>query len=143
MFLGEFEHTIDDKGRLTIPAKFREPLVDGIVITRGLDKCLWAYTRSEWEALARQIAKMPSTNRPARNLARFMFSSAFDSNLDRQGRVLITQNLRDYAGITHETVIIGVMNRIEIWNPDKWHAVIEEVEESPDDMIAQLEDLDF
>ena len=77
MFLGEFAHTIDDKGRLTIPAKFREELVSGIVITRGLDGCLWAYSRSEWEILAGRISQMPTTNRPARNFARFMFSSAF------------------------------------------------------------------
>lgn len=143
MFLGEFEHTIDDKGRLTIPAKFREALVDGVVITRGLDKCLWAYARSEWEVLAQRIAKLPSTNRPARNLARFMFSNAFDSIPDRQGRVLIPQALRDYAEIENDSIIIGVMNRIEIWNPTKWAEVIQEVEDSPDDIISQLEDLDF
>ena len=143
MFLGEFEHTIDDKGRLTIPAKFREELRDGIVVTRGLDGCLWAYTRSEWERLAEKISKLPSTNRPARNFARFMFSSAVDSIPDRQGRILVTQNLRDYADIKNETVIIGVMNRIEIWNPTKWAKVIDEVEDTPESMVSQLEDIDF
>lgn len=143
MFLGEFEHNLDDKGRLTIPAKFRDELADGIVVTRGLDKCLWAYTRSEWEMLAQKISKMPSTNRPARNLARFLFSSAFDSTLDRQGRILLTQTLRDYAEISSETVIIGVMNRIEIWAPTRWTEVIQDVAEKPEDIIAQLEDLDF
>ncbi|MDM8519287.1 division/cell wall cluster transcriptional repressor MraZ [Anaerolineales bacterium HSG6] len=143
MFLGEFEHTIDDKGRLTIPAKFREELRDGIVITRGLDGCLWAYTRSEWERLAEKISKLPSTNRPARNFARFMFSSAADSIPDRQGRILVTQNLRDYADIKNETIIIGVMNRIEIWNPTKWAKVIDEVEDTPESIVSQLEDIDF
>ncbi len=141
MFLGEFEHNIDDKGRLTIPAKFRDELEGGVVITRGLDGCLWAYSRSEWEVVAEKIAKMPTTNRAARNFARFMFSSAFDSVPDRQGRVLVPQNLREYAGITNETIIIGVMNRVEIWQPTKWNEVVDEVEDDPESIVAQLEDL--
>lgn len=141
MFLGEFSHTIDDKGRLTIPAKFRDALASGIVITRGLDGCLWAFTRSEWDVLSEKIAQMPTTNAAARNFARFMFSNASDSVPDRQGRVLVPQNLRDYAGIDSDTVIVGVMNRIEIWNPDKWSTVVGEVEENPDEFVAQLQDL--
>ncbi|MEM7345759.1 MAG: division/cell wall cluster transcriptional repressor MraZ, partial [Chloroflexota bacterium] len=138
MFLGEFEHTIDDKGRLTIPAKFRDELEGGVVVTRGLDGCLWAYGRSEWENLAEKIAKLPTTtNGAARNFARFMFSSAFDSIPDRQGRILIPQNLRDYADITNETVIIGVMNRVEIWQPTKWNAVLTAVEDDPEAIVAQ------
>ena len=141
MFLGEFEHTIDDKGRLTIPAKFRDELESGIVITRGLDGCLWAYSRAEWEVLAEKISKMPTTNQAARNFARFMFSSAFDSIPDRQGRILLPQNLRDYAIIQNETVIIGVMNRLEIWNPAKWAKVLMEVEQDTETIVAQLQDL--
>jgi len=141
MFLGEFEHTIDGKGRLTIPAKFRDELASGVVVTRGLDGCLWAYNRSEWEKLADKISHLPSTNPNARNFARFMFSSAFDSIPDRQGRILIPQNLRDYAGIASETIVIGVMNRVEIWNPDQWRSVISGVEGDPDTFVSQLEDL--
>lgn len=141
MFLGEFEHTIDGKGRLTIPARFRDELEGGVVLTRGLDKCLWAYNRSEWERLAEKIALMPTTNAAARNFARFMFSSAFDSIPDRQGRILIPQNLRDYAAIQNETVIIGVMNRVEIWEPARWSRVLTEVEEDPDVFVSQLQDL--
>ena len=141
MFLGEFEHTIDGKGRLTIPAKFRDELASGVIVTRGLDGCLWAYTRSEWESLAEKISSLPTTNPNARNLARFMFSSAFDSIPDRQGRVLVPQNLREYAGIENETIIIGVMNRVEIWNPDRWSSVITSVEGDPDAFVSQLEDL--
>ncbi len=141
MFLGEFEHTIDGKGRLTIPAKFRDELASGVVVTRGLDGCLWAYSRSEWERLAEKISQLPTTNPNARNFARFMFSSAFDSIPDRQGRVLIPQNLRDYAGIESETVIIGVMNRVEIWSPEKWNTVLTEVEADPDAFVSQLQDL--
>lgn len=142
MFLGEYEHTIDDKGRLTIPAKFRDELAGGMVITRGLDGCLWAYSRAEWEILAEKIAKLPTTtNQAVRNFARFMFSSAFDSIPDRQGRIIIPQNLRTYAGINSETVVIGVMNRVEIWNPQKWGEVVSAVEEDPQAIAMQLEDL--
>ena len=127
--------------RLTIPAKFRDELEGGVVVTRGLDGCLWAYSRFEWERLAERIAAMPTTNPAARNFARFMFSSAFDSVPDRQGRVLVPQNLREYAGITNETVVIGVMNRVELWNPAKWSEVVNAVEEDPDAIVAQLQDL--
>ena len=143
MFFGEFEHNIDDKGRLTIPAKFRDELAGGVVVTRGLDGCLWAYPRSEWEQLAERIAKMPTTNQAARNFARFMFSSASDSIPDRQGRVLLPQGLRNYAGINNEAIIIGVMNRVEIWQPDKWSSVFSKVEEDPEIIASQLEDLDL
>ncbi|MBN1218766.1 MAG: division/cell wall cluster transcriptional repressor MraZ [Anaerolineae bacterium] len=141
MFLGEYEHTIDDKGRLTIPAKFRDELEGGVVITRGLDGCLWAFSRSEWEVMSEKIRQLPTTNPVARNFARFMFSSASDSVPDRQGRVLLPQNLRTYAGIESETVVIGVMNRVEIWNPAKWSLVVGQVEEDPEALAAQLQDL--
>ncbi|HMQ51631.1 MAG TPA: division/cell wall cluster transcriptional repressor MraZ [Anaerolineae bacterium] len=141
MFLGEFEHSIDDKGRLTIPAKFRDDLEGGLVITRGLDGCLWAYTRGEWEVVSEKISKMPSNNTAARNFARFFFSNAFDSIPDRQGRVLIPQNLRTYAEITNETIVIGVMNRVEIWSPAKWQAVRDQFETNPEAIAEQLQEL--
>jgi MraZ protein len=141
MFLGEFSHTIDDKGRLTIPAKFRDELESGVVITRGLDGCLWAYGRFEWETLAEKIAKLPTTNPAARNFSRFVFSSAFDSIPDRQGRILLPQNLRDYAGIQNETIIIGVKSKLEIWNPAKWSEVVTAVEQDTEAIVAQLQDL--
>jgi MraZ protein len=141
MFLGEYAHTIDDKGRLTIPAKFRDELEGGVVVTRGLDGCLWAYGRAEWESLAEKIGKLPTTNEAARNFSRFMFSGAFDSVPDRQGRILVPQNLRDYADIQADTVIIGVMNRLEIWNPARWSKVVTQVEQDPTAMAAQLQDL--
>ena len=143
MFVGEFSHTIDDKGRLTIPAKFRDELEGGVVITRGLDGCLWAYPRYEWEKLAEKISQQPSTNRAVRNFVRFMFSSAFDSIPDRQGRVIIPQNLRDYAGIESEATVIGVMNRVEIWKPATWTDVFSKVEEDPEAIVAQLHELGF
>lgn len=141
MFLGEFSHTIDDKGRLTIPAKFRDELESGVVITRGLDGCLWAFGRSEWEVMAEKISKLPTTNQAARNFSRFMFSSAFDSIPDRQGRILLPQNLREYADIQNETIIIGVMNKLEIWSPVKWTDVVTAVEQDTEAIVAQLQDL--
>jgi MraZ protein len=141
MFLGEYSHTIDDKGRLTIPAKFRDELESGVVITRGLDGCLWAYGRSEWDILADKIAQLPTTNPAARNFARFMFSGAFDSIPDRQGRILLPQKLRDYAEIQDETIIIGVKNKLEIWSPARWGEVVTTVEQATEDIVAQLQDL--
>jgi MraZ protein len=141
MFLGEFEHTLDSKGRLTIPAKFRDELASGVVVTRGLDGCLWAFSRSEWEALTEKISQLPTGNRAARNFTRFMYSNAFDSIPDRQGRVLIPQNLRAYADIESETIVAGANNRVELWSPGKWSAVMAEVEEDPDAFASQLEEL--
>ncbi len=141
MFLGNYEHTIDDKGRLTIPSKFREELEGGVVVTRGLDGCLWAFTRSEWEILAEKISQLPTTNPAARNFARLMFANASDSIPDKQGRVLLPQSLRDSAGIGNETILIGVMNRVEIWNPAKWAEVATKVEEDQEAIASQLEDL--
>ncbi len=143
MFSGEFTHSVDDKGRLTIPAKFREELASGIVVTRGLDKCLWAYTKSEWEKLAEKVSALPSTSEAARNFTRFIFASASESIPDRQGRVLIPQNLRDRADITDEAAVIGVMNRVEIWNPARWSETFAKVEENSDEIAAQLLELGF
>ena len=141
MFLGAFEHTLDSKGRLTIPSKFRDELESGVVITRGLDGCLWAFGRSEWENLTEKISQLPTTNRSARNFTRFMFSSAYDSIPDRQGRILIPQNLRTYAGIESDTIVTGTNNRVEIWSPDRWDAILSEVEGDPDAFVSQLEEL--
>jgi MraZ protein len=143
MFLGEFSHTIDDKGRLTIPAKFRDELESGIVVTRGIDGCIWAYPRAEWENLAEKISQIPSTNQAVRNFVRFMFSSASDSIPDRQGRVIIPQNLREHAHIQNEATVIGVMNRVEIWQPLRWTEVFSKVEEDPEAMVAQMQELGF
>lgn len=142
MFLGQYSHTVDDKGRLTIPSRFRAELEGGVVITRGLDGCLWAYPRSEWDRQVEAINALPTTtNAAARNFVRFFFSNASDSVPDRQGRVLIPQNLRDHAAITNETVVVGVNNRVEIWNPERWSEVFNKVEADPDAMMSQLQDM--
>lgn len=141
MFFGRYNHTIDDKGRLTIPAKFRDELEGGVVVTQGLDGCLWAYGRAEWEELSAKIRNLPTTNQNARNFARFIFANAFDSIPDRQGRVLLPQELRDFAGIQNETVIIGVMNKLEIWKPEKWSQIVTQVESDVEGIAAQFQDL--
>ena len=114
MFFGEFERSVDNKGRLTIPAKFEEALSSGIVITRGLDGCLWAFTKEEWKKVSEKVASLTMASAEARRFMRFMFSSASESIPDRNGRVIIPPKLRTYANIEGEAVIAGMMNKIEI-----------------------------
>jgi MraZ protein len=120
MFLGEFVHTIDGGGRLTIPARFREDLAEGLVLTRGLDRCLAIYPMGEWEQLAEQVSDLPITDRRARTFRRLVFANASDATLDKAGRVLIPPRLREYAGLDSEIVITGLNTYIELWNPDSW-----------------------
>jgi len=141
MFLGEFSHNLDDKGRLTIPAKFRDELAGGVVITRGIDRCLSVFPRVGWDSLAERIAQLPITQRNARNFGRLMFSGAADFIPDRQGRVLIPQGLRAYAGLDGEAVVIGLYDRLEIWNPELWADVKAKVEEDPESIAEQLHEI--
>jgi MraZ protein len=143
MFLGEFTHTLDNKGRLTVPAKFRDELASGLVITRGIDRCLSVYPRLVWDELAERISKLPLTQSTARNFGRLMFSGAADFIPDRQGRVLIPQGLREYARLNSDAIIIGLYDRLEIWNPEDWTNVKEKVEENPETIAEQLQELDI
>ncbi len=124
MFLGNFTHTIDSKGRLSIPVKFREPInVDskGIVyVTTELDPCLAAYTLSEWDRLLEKIKSLPLMNQGVKEYRRLIYSRATECSLDKQGRILIPQKLRDHAGLDGDTYVIGNDNKIEIWNPERW-----------------------
>ncbi len=120
MFLGEFSHTLDDKGRLTLPAKFRTGFVAGIVVTRGIDKCLFAFPLAEWQNLAQRVSSLPLTESQARDFRRLLFSGASDDVPDRQGRVLIPQYLREYADLDGEVVVAGLNTHVEIWNPSVW-----------------------
>jgi MraZ protein len=141
MFLGEFSHNLDEKGRLTIPAKFRDELAGGLVVTRGIDRCLSVYPRQVWDGLAEQIAKLPLSQRSARDFGRLIFSGAADFIPDRQGRVLIPQGLRDYAELDSDAIIIGLFDRLEIWNPNNWTNVKANVEEDPESIAEQLQEL--
>jgi MraZ protein len=147
MFLGEFEHNLDPKGRIIIPAKFRAGLAEGMVITRGLDACLWVFPMDQWTELADGIASHPPTKKPARNFARLMFSNAAEATPDGQGRVLIPTNLRRYAGLSTEdgepceAVVIGLYKRIEIWNREHWQAMSETLEAEAENIADHLEGL--
>ncbi len=123
MFLGEFEHTLDDRGRITLPAKFREELAQGVVITRGLDRCLFLFPMDQWVPLAERISTLPLGKSGARTLRRLLFSGASDLVLDRQGRILIPAYLREYADINGQVVIAGLNNYIEIWSAAVWREV--------------------
>ena len=134
MFLGEFVHTIDDKGRVTIPARFRDELASGLVVTRGLDRCLAVYPMNEWEKLAGQVSALPIGDRRARAFRRLVFANASDAVPDKLGRVLIPPRLREYAGLDSEIVITGLNNYIEMWNPDSWAKECDSVEGAETDV---------
>ena len=120
MFIGEYHHTIDEKGRVAIPVKFRKELFNGAVVTKGLDACLFLYPLSEWESQAVQIAKLSITRSDNRAFNRHMLSGAMDIEMDKQGRVVIPDYLRQFGGINKKVVITGLYNRIEVWDAEKW-----------------------
>lgn len=128
MFLGEFVHTLDGKGRLTIPAKFRADLDASLVVTRGMDRCLAMFPLAKWDQLAARVSDLPLTDRRARAFKRFLFASASQVSPDKQGRILIPPRLREYAGLDGEVVVAGLNDYIEIWSPDAWQGERERVE---------------
>lgn len=120
MFIGEYNHAIDNKNRIIVPSKFREDFNDKFVLTKGLDGCLYGYPMNEWTNLAEKLKTLPLTSKDARAFVRFFFSGAHEIDIDKQGRALIPQNLIEYAHIEKEIVSIGVLTRIEIWGKEKW-----------------------
>lgn len=132
MFLGEYTHTIDEKGRLTIPAKFRGELAAGLVVTRGFDQNLMIFTMDGWQELAEKIAQRPMTDRSTRLFRRRVFSGATDVVPDRQGRIVLPANLRAFAGLESEAVIIGMFNYVELWSAEMWQPVHDEIENDED-----------
>lgn len=143
VFMGEFQHSIDDKGRLTIPAKFREGLGTSFVITRGLDQCLFVYPADEWTLLSEKLKTLPFTKADARAFTRFFFSGATECEWDKQGRVNIPANLREHAALEKECVVIGVSNRVEIWSVGKWETYFEESQGSFGEIAEKLVDFDL
>jgi MraZ protein len=129
MFLGQFEHTLDDAGRVSLPAKYRPDLAEGVVITRGLDRCLFLFPISQWTPLAKQISDLPLGNPTARTARRLLFSSASDIVPDRQGRILIPAYLREYANIDGQVMIVGLNTYVELWNVADWRRVQVQAEE--------------
>ncbi|MEK7453123.1 MAG: division/cell wall cluster transcriptional repressor MraZ [Patescibacteria group bacterium] len=121
MFLGEYKHSIDDKGRVAVPSKFRSSLKDGAVVTRGLDDCLFLYPISEWKKFADKLSQVTITQSDSRAFTRHMLSGAMDVNIDKQGRIVLPDYLRVFADIKKNVVLAGLYNRVEIWNEDKWN----------------------
>jgi MraZ protein len=128
MFLGEYQYTIDDKGRLTIPAKFRRPLAGGLVVTRGLDRNLAVYPLDTWSGLVEKVNQLPYGDLQARRFRRLVFSGASDAELDKQGRVNIPSYLLDYGVISKDVMVVGMHNFIELWSPEEWQTERESME---------------
>lgn len=136
---GEYQHNIDAKGRLFIPAKLREDLGKSFIVTKGLDECLFVYSAAAWDVLEEKINQLPMSK--SRQLQRFFFSSAADCIPDAQGRVLIPQNLREYAGLQKEVTVIGVSGRVEIWDAARWKKFNSDL--TPESIAEAMEELGF
>jgi MraZ protein len=141
MFLGEYRHTLDAKGRMAIPARFRAELEEGLVVTRGLDTCLHIYPESEWLPLAQKLSSLPTSEPAVRALRRIFFTGAFASSMDKQGRILIPQALRDYAKLDGEVVVAGVNTFIEVWSSGLWQEEIPQAESRASSLAEQLSSL--
>jgi MraZ protein len=139
MLLGEYEHSIDEKNRLTLPARFRESFSEGVVITRGMDRCLAVYPRADWErAIDDQLEGLDPLSREARSLQRYFYSAASEADLDRQGRIVIPSGLLDYAQCGRDVVVAGVRDRLEVWSRDAWHKQRDEIEGSAEHVAQRL-----
>ena len=141
MLLGAYDHTIDDKNRLTLPAKFREAFKDGVVVTRGLDGCLYAYRRPDWDRLVEsRLATLDPLSPEGRRLQRHFFSGAAEADLDKQGRVMVPRELIEHARLGRDVVVAGVNDRLEIWDRAAWRKELAEVEGSAEDVAERLAD---
>lgn len=143
MFTGEYQHTLDGKGRVIIPSRLRDGLGDRFVITRGLDQCLFVYPNSEWVRLEQKLKQLPFTKSDSRAFTRLFFSGAMEVEADKQGRILIPNNLREYAGIEKEVMFIGVSNRVEVWSEEAWKGYFEQANENYEDLAEKLVDFDL
>lgn len=141
MFIGEYHHSIDDKSRMAIPAKFREDLKRGAVVTKGLDTCLVIYPQAEWQALADKVSKLPMSQSNSRAFSRFLLSGAMDVDLDKQGRMLLPDYLRQYAKLNRKAIVVGLHNRLEIWDEQEWQAYRAKTEQASIQIAEQLGEL--
>ena len=141
MFMGEYQHTIDAKGRLIVPAKFREELGDVFVITKGLDNCLFVYPYFEWKIFEERLKKLPLTSGNARKFVRFFLAGAVECSVDKQGRILIPNNLRTYSGLEKDVILIGVSNRVEIWSKENWEAYNNDEDFDANVLAENMQDL--
>lgn len=138
MLIGEYEHSLDVKGRLIMPAKLRADIGEKFIITKGLDGCLFVFSQNEWSNFEAKLKELPLTNKNARDFVRFFLSGATECEIDKQGRFLIVNNLREYANITKESIIIGVGTRLEIWNKEKWEEYNSDDNLSADDIAENM-----
>lgn len=141
MFIGEYHHAVDDKGRLAVPVKFRKTLLKGAVVTRGLDHCLFLYTKDEWLKLAGKLASLPIAKANTRAFARLMLAGAMDVALDKQGRIVLPDYLREYAGLEKNVVVAGLYNRLELWDGDAWQSYRRTTEKTSDHIAEALDEL--
>ncbi|KYZ77096.1 division/cell wall cluster transcriptional repressor MraZ [Anaerosporomusa subterranea] len=141
MLLGEYQHSIDAKGRVILPAKFREEIGENCIATKGLEKCLFVYPKQEWSIIESKLKQLPLAKAEARAFVRFFFSGAAELECDKQGRVLVPGNLRDYAALDKDIVIIGVLNRIEIWDKTAWEEYNNQIGPTVNDIAEHLVDL--
>ena len=138
MFIGEYHHSIDDKGRLIIPSKFREELGNKFIITRGIENCLFVYSLESWEKIVNKLETLPFTKKDARAFIRFFLSGASEAEFDKQGRINITSPLISYANITKECVVIGTGDRLEIWSEESWNDFFTSAKDSMSDIAENL-----
>jgi len=138
-FHGEYQHRIDPQGRVAIPARYREVFASGIYLTRGFDACIWAFSPDEWESYSSRYAAMSPNSRVARTLRRRVFGSTFDLEIDRQGRVVLPQPLRQYAGLQEEVVIVGAGTWLELWDRGRWEEMITEIDGADPDFADPSE----
>lgn len=141
MLLGEYQHNLDNKGRVAIPAKFRDKLSAGAIVTRGIDNCLFVFTMREWEVLAGKLVNLPLAQANSRAFVRLMLAGAVDEQVDSQGRILIPDYLRKYAGLKKQVVIAGLYNRVEIWDQVKWNEYKEKTEAASEEIAEKLGEL--
>ena len=138
MFIGEYHHTIDEKGRIIIPVKFREELGNSFIITRGIENCLFVYSEENWAKITNKLNSLPFTKKDARTFNRFFMSGATNVELDKQGRVNISQPLIDYAKLLKDCVIIGTGDRLEVWSQESWESFFDSTKDSMSDIAENL-----
>ena len=143
MFMGEYNHTIDAKGRLIVPAKFREILGDNFIVTKGLDGCLFVYPNDEWTRFEEKLKSLPLTNKNARQFTRFFLAGAAACEVDKQGRILLPQGLREFASLEKDVVLVGVASRIEIWSRERWDESMNTYDGDMDEVAENMESLGF
>ncbi|MEJ8751110.1 division/cell wall cluster transcriptional repressor MraZ [Lagierella sp. ICN-221743] len=143
MFIGEYQHNLDTKGRITMPSKFREELGNTFYITKGMDGCLFVFPEDEWIEMDKKIKALRLSRKDARGIARLFYAGAIDVSLDKMGRVLLPGNLRQYASLEKEAIIIGVSSRVEIWDKDRWQSYNDDDDFNYDMLTESMADLDI